>query len=137
MSSAAAGRPNRKPWPISQPSPRRTRSCSWVSMPSATIGRPSESAQRDDRAGERPGFGSSDRRAGDQLAGDLEAVDREPAQVGERGVARPEVVHRDPDAELAQASRVAIVAWASRNIAVSVISRVSARGSMPASRSRR
>ena len=42
------------------------------------------------------------RRSGDELAGDLEAVDREPAEVGERRVAGPEVVHGDPDAERAQ-----------------------------------
>ena len=41
-------------------------------------------------------------RAGDELTGDLEAVDGEPPQVGERRVARPEVVHGDPDAEVAK-----------------------------------
>ena len=64
---------------------------------------PERAAQGDDRPGERPGLGIV-RLAGlaDQLAGDLEAVDREPAQVGERRVPRPEVVHGDPDTELAE-----------------------------------
>ena len=35
----------------------------------------------------------------DELAGDLEHVDREPAQVGQRRVPGAEVVDRDPDAE--------------------------------------
>ena len=38
----------------------------------------------------------------DEVAGDLEDVDREPAQVAERRVAGPEVVDRDPDAARAE-----------------------------------
>jgi len=40
--------------------------------------------------------------AGDELAVDFQQVDREPAQIGQRRVARPEVVDGDLDAEFLQ-----------------------------------
>ena len=70
-------------------------------MPSATIVQPERLAERHDRVGERPLARAAVGRT-DEVAGDLEDVDREPAQVAERRVAGPEVVDRDPDAEGAQ-----------------------------------
>ena len=40
--------------------------------------------------------------AGDERAVDLDLVERQPLEVGERGVAGAEVVEREPDAERAQ-----------------------------------
>ena len=59
---------------------------------------------------------------GDEGAVDLQRVDRELLQVGERGVAGAEVVDRDPDAEARSSRRIAAAASASRISAVSVIS---------------
>ena len=59
---------------------------------------PERLAHGHDGMGERPCLGVGV--AGhDEVAGDLEDVDREPAQVAEGAVAGPEVVDRDPDAE--------------------------------------
>ena len=62
---------------------------------------PERLAERDDRMGERPLVGAPVGRH-DEVPGDLQDVDREPAQVAERRVAGPEVVDRDPDAAVAE-----------------------------------
>src|SRR5690348_12968125 len=52
----------------------------------------------DHRPGEGPDVGAAVGPA-DELAGDLDDVDLEPAEIAQRRVAGPEVVDRDPDAE--------------------------------------
>src|ERR1019366_6849568 len=59
------------------------------------------SSEGDDRGGERPLPGVAFRRTNEVL-GDLEDIDREPAQVAERRVSGPEIVDGDPDAARAQ-----------------------------------
>jgi hypothetical protein len=56
-----------------------------------------------DRPGNRPV--RRRREVGDEGAVDLQDVDRQAVEVGQRGVARPEVIDRDMDAELAQGAR--------------------------------
>ena len=73
-------------------------------MPSATIRQPERLAEGDDRVGERPFVVVAVGRD-DELARDLQDVDRELAQVAERRVARPEVVDGDPHAPLAERLR--------------------------------
>ena len=56
-------------------------------------------AQLDERVGERVRLARA-RQVGDEGAVDLQRVNGELAQVGQRAVSRPEVVDRYPDAEL-------------------------------------
>ena len=79
--------------------------CSGYSMPSATTSRCEGLAQAEHRGGQPRGH----RRCagGQQRAVHLEDVEREAAEVAQRRVAGPEVVHREADAERAQLVRAA------------------------------
>ena len=97
--SAASGRANMKPWPLSHCS-----SCSWqnwscCSMPSASVFRPSCLPSCTSVRMQRARLGRVADRAHERAV-DLQDVDRELTQVRERRVAGAEVVDRDADAEL-------------------------------------
>ena len=78
-------------------------------MPSATVDEAERLRERDDRAGDRRALVVL-AEGGDEAAVDLQHVEREAVQVGERRVAGAEVVEREADAErLAARASVSIV----------------------------
>ncbi len=99
--STVSGRAMRKPCSESQPTSRSAASCSSVSTPSATIDDAEMVAELGDHAYERAVAAAG--QLLDEGAVDLDLVDGEVLQVGERGVAGAEVVDRHADAEAAQA----------------------------------
>ena len=101
---AASGRAKWKPWPCVQPSSASAWASSGASIPSAVVSMPSALAS--DRMARTIATESRSREhAGDEAAVDLEHVDRQALEVGERGVAGAEIVHRDADVERLQSLR--------------------------------
>ena len=101
MHQSGTGRMNRKPWATSQPMLRSASSCPAVSTPSATMRRLRARPESDDHADELVGVLLL-AEPFHERAVDLQDVHREPREVGQRRVAGPEVVDREPHAELPQ-----------------------------------
>ena len=101
------------------------------SIPSARVSSPRAlpSWTRVWSSGRHSGFGEPR----DERPVDLQGVDREALEIGERGVAGAEVVNRNLHPEVLQDKRRWAVSSTSRMSVVSVISRVSAAGSRPMS----
>ena len=129
---AASAVAKRKPWPSSQPRlAQRLDACSAARFPRR---RPRARAVSP-IAMIAGGRGRCRRCRRQERAVHLEDVDRQPAQVAERGVAGAEVVHRDPDAELLERAAAAATARSvSAIITVSVISRTRRRRRQPGRR---
>ena len=101
MSAAGRGWLNRKPWNSLQPSAVTLSSCSLVSTPSAVVLIP-RLEPRPTTARTIARLSSLSRQVADEGLVDLDLVEGEGPQIAERGVAGAEVVHRDPDAEVAE-----------------------------------
>ena len=99
--AAALGRPEEVALAEAGLSSRSAASCSAVSMPSAITSSSSVRARSTIMPTKRA-LAAAGRQAVDERLGDLERVQRQRVQVGQRRVAGAEVVERDLDAELAQ-----------------------------------
>ena len=96
--SIGIGLPNRKPWKDGQPWRSRKRRCASVSTPSAMTREAEALGQRDDRVRDRGVVGAAGQVAHERAV-DLDLVERQPRQIGERRIAGAEIVDREADAE--------------------------------------
>ena len=94
MAAASTGREKMNPWPRSHCSPRRPSSCSGVLDALGQGHQPEGPTELDQRVDEGGRVGASVH-LGHERAVDLEHVDGELAQVGQRGIAGAEVVDGD------------------------------------------
>ena len=131
--AASAGR-CRKPWAKPQPKPQSAASWAGVSTPSATTSSPQRPADADDRLAQRAAL-RVPVDPGDQRAVELEDVDGQPGEVGQRGVPLP----KSSSATCTPISRSAEMSSAARSSSAAtvgaVISSTSRSGGSPERRS--